>query len=198
MTVTTTSQPTDHVVLLDRHMEPAGSMPKDVVHHDKTPLHLAVSCYLFDQHQRLFVSQRARTKHTWPGAITNSACGHPAPGETLHHAAHRIVRRELGCEIHRIATVLPHFRYRAVSPEKVVEWEYCPVIVATIDSREITLNPEEVDGGLWLNWKTFAELTQRHDTIGLSPWCKLQVAALRGAAPNEISDKTHQLPTYLK
>lgn len=189
---------TDHVVLLDGSRRPAGKMAKSVVHHDQTPLHLALSCYLFDQHRRLFISQRARTKQTWPGFITNSACGHPRPDESLYTAARRIVRRELGCEMDQITTVLPHFSYREVSPENIVEWEYCPVIVATVDSNELNPNPDEVDGGIWLSWSSFVALAMQPDAIGLSPWCKLQVSALRDhGAPYEMPDRSCELPSYL-
>lgn len=196
--ITTTDQ-TDRVVLLDQALRPSGEMAKDTVHHKDTPLHLAVSCYLFDENRLLFVSQRSRTKLTWPRAITNSVCGHPLPGESLHGAARRVVRRELGCEIENIATVLPHFQYRAVSASNIVEWEYCPVIVATIESAAIRPNPEEVEGGIWLNWGSFAEMIAQDDILGLSPWCKLQVGELRGcSAPYEIPDRTDELPSYLR
>lgn len=197
MTITA-DNPVDHVVLLDQSLRPAGDMAKDTVHHSDTPLHLAVSCYLFDEHRRLFVSQRSRTKLTWPGAITNSACGHPMPGESLHRAARRVVHRELGCDIENITTVLPHFRYRAVSAANIVECEYCPVVVATVDSAALTPNPAEVDGGIWLNWYAFAEVAPQLDPLGLSPWCKLQVDQLRGPrAPYEIADRACELPDYL-
>lgn len=188
----------DHVVLLDQSLRPSGDMAKDVVHHTDTPLHLAVSCYLFDENRFLFVSQRSRKKLTWPGAITNSACGHPLPGESLHAAARRVVRRELGCDIDNIITVLPHFRYRAVSAANIVEWEYCPVIAATVDSAAIRPNPDEVEGGMWLSWPSFVELTTQRDALGLSPWCKLQTEQLHAdLAPYEIADRTHELPNYL-
>lgn len=194
----TTTDHVDRVVLLDQRLRPSGDMAKDVVHHSGTPLHLAVSCYLFDENRLLFVSQRSRAKLTWPGAITNSACGHPLPGEPLHDAARRVVRRELGCDIDNIATVLPHFRYRAVSDTNIVEWEYCPVIAATVSSAAITPNPDEVEGGIWLSWHSFVELATQHDTLGLSPWCKLQTNQLRDCtAPYEIADRTHELPKYL-
>ncbi|MEX3758274.1 isopentenyl-diphosphate Delta-isomerase [Mycobacteroides abscessus] len=189
----------EHVVLLDQSLQPIGSTPKSNVHHANTPLHLAVSCYLFDENQRLFVSQRAYTKLTWPGVITNSACGHPLPQESLHSAVHRIVNRELGCAVRQLATVLPNFSYHAVSEEGIVEWEYCPVVVGTIESAELELNPDEVAGGFWMTWDAFVKFAaQQPDTIDLSPWCQLQAAALRGfEQPYNMSDRTAELPKYL-
>ncbi|WP_078322722.1 isopentenyl-diphosphate Delta-isomerase [Mycobacteroides chelonae] len=189
----------EHVVLLDQSLQPIGSTPKSHVHHDNTPLHLAVSCYLFDENLRLFVSQRAYTKLTWPGVITNSACGHPLPQESLHDAVRRIVNRELGCNVRQLATVLPNFSYHAVSEDGIVEWEYCPVVVGAIESAELAPNPDEVAGGFWLTWGAFAKLAvQQPDTIGLSPWCKLQAAALGGfEQPYNMSDRSGELPKYL-
>jgi isopentenyl-diphosphate delta-isomerase len=84
------------VVLLDEDGRAVGTEPKATVHHTETPLHLAFSCYLFDRDGRLLLTQRALHKPTWPGAWTNSVCGHPAPGEPVEDAVRRRVRAEVG------------------------------------------------------------------------------------------------------
>ncbi|HEY0807811.1 MAG TPA: isopentenyl-diphosphate Delta-isomerase, partial [Pseudonocardiaceae bacterium] len=76
----------EHVILLDQDGNSIGTADKATVHHTETPLHLAFSCYLFDRRGRVLLSQRALAKKTWPGVWTNSACGHPAPGEELADA----------------------------------------------------------------------------------------------------------------
>ena len=164
------------VVLLDESGRAVGTTPKAGVHHAATPLHLAFSCYLFDGAGRLLLTQRALHKPTWPGAWTNSVCGHPAPGESPADAVRRRVRDEVGVRVEGVRLLLPAFRYRAVMPNGVVENEMCPVYVATT-ADEPRPDPDEVADVAWTDWSTFRAgvLDGRRE---VSPWCREQVAAL--------------------
>jgi isopentenyl-diphosphate Delta-isomerase len=170
--------PVEEVVLLDEDGRAIGTSPKASVHHAATPLHLAFSCYVFDG-DRLLVTRRALHKPTWPGAWTNSVCGHPAPGEALDDAVRRRVRQELGIGLGDLRLVLPTFRYRAVMPDGTVENEMCPVLVASTTSAgdAVRPDPEEVADAAWEPWPAF-----RSDVLDgsreVSPWCREQVAAL--------------------
>jgi isopentenyl-diphosphate delta-isomerase len=164
------------VVLLDEDGRATGTTPKAGVHHANTPLHLAFSCYLFDPDGRLLMTQRARSKPTWPGAWTNSVCGHPAPGEPMADAVRRRVLDEVGVRAERVTLMLPTFRYRAVMPNGVVENEMCPVFVATTTDAPAP-NPAEVEDATWVDWSEFrAGVLDGSRTI--SPWCREQVALL--------------------
>ena len=74
------------IVLLDKDGQATGTAPKAPSHHTDTPLHLAFSCYLTDDAGRVLITQRAHGKASFPSVWTNSACGHPAPGEGLREA----------------------------------------------------------------------------------------------------------------
>jgi isopentenyl-diphosphate delta-isomerase len=164
------------VVLLDEDGRATGTTPKATVHHADTPLHLAFSCYLFDADGRLLTTQRARSKPTWPGAWTNSVCGHPAPGEPMADAVRRRVLHEVGVRAERVTLMLPAFRYRAVMPNGVVENEMCPVFVATT-ADALAPDPAEVEDAAWVDWLVFrAEVLDGSRPI--SPWCREQVALL--------------------
>jgi isopentenyl-diphosphate delta-isomerase len=171
---------TEEVVLLDEDGHAIGTAAKADVHGTDTPLHLAFSCYVFDESGRLLVTQRAVAKPTFGGVWTNSCCGHPAPGEPIEDTVRRRVAQELGLDLDRLTLVLPGFRYRAVVPSGpyagTVEHEMCPVFTATA-SADPRPDPAEVEAWEWVPWPQFREdvLSGRRD---VSQWCVEQVREL--------------------
>jgi len=173
------ADPEDLVVLLDDEGRPCGTAPRTGVHDERTPLHLAFSCYLFDDRGRLLLTRRATTKATWPGVWTNSFCGHPRPGEDPGAAVHRYAGRELGTTLTGLDCLLPDFRYRAVDPSGVVENELCPVYAATC-AGGLSPAPDEVAEHRWI------EVDELRAAVAaapwaLSPWLLEQVAQLEAA-----------------
>lgn len=179
----------EEVVLLDEGGRAIGRADKAGVHGTGTPLHLAFSCYVFDDADRLLLTRRALHKRTWPGVWTNSVCGHPAPGEDLADAVRRRARQELGLDLHDLRLVLPRFRYRAVMADGTVENEMCPVYVART-STAVALDPAEVADSTWSAW-TGVRRDVRDGNRVVSPWCVEQLAALPAdpwAAPEASAD----------
>ncbi len=168
--------PQELVVLLDEEGRAAGTAPKATVHHRETPLHLAFSCYVFDADGALLMTRRALHKPTWPGAWTNSVCGHPAPGEPLADAVRRRGRDELGIRLDDVQLVLPGFRYRAVMPDGTVENEMCPVLTARTHDL-VQAHPDEVASVAWVDWEVF-RASVLDGTREISPWCAEQVRLL--------------------
>jgi isopentenyl-diphosphate delta-isomerase len=189
-------EPSELVVLLDEAGRQVGTQEKSRVHHDRTPLHLAFSCYLFGPEGELLTSRRATTKATWPGVWTNSCCGHPSPGEPIVDAVRRRLSHELGLPlVDGLRPVLPGFRYRAVMADGTVENEICPVFVATASSRPSPL-PAEVDDIAWVPWDRFVTQVLREGR-DVAPWCRLQVAELDRLGPDPQAWPTaaaHLLP----
>lgn len=177
------------VVLVDESGRAVGTEPKATVHHAGTPLHLAFSSYVVDDAERLLVTRRADSKRTWPGAWTNSCCGHPLPGEPVEAAVRRRLADELGVVPAEVDLVLPTFRYRAEMPEGIVENELCPVYrvrwsgVPEPDSAEVAEYR-------WVPW------TEVPAFPGLSPWCRLQLAELDTLGPTPSAWPTGD-PTQL-
>lgn len=164
------------VVLLDDRLQPIGQLPKSQVHHAATPLHLAFSCYIFDGSGAVLMTRRAVTKRTWPGVWTNTCCGHPLPGEASADAVARRLREELGLRLVRSAVALPDFRYRAVAADGLVENEFCPVLVGTVDG-EPRLDPSEVLEYQWAPWRDIVTLAKTAPWA-VSPWSALQIPQL--------------------
>jgi len=170
-----TAPAAESVVLLDEEGRAVGAADKQQTHHADTPLHLAFSCYLFDDAGNFLVTRRAWHKQTWPGVWTNSCCGHPGPGEAITDAVRRRARHELGTGIAGLRLLLPAFRYRA-EMGGVVEHEMCPVFVAT-PTDPIEPNPDEVAEAVWEPWEPF-RAGVLSGTREISPWCREQIAQL--------------------
>ena len=176
---------TEEVVLLDDAGHAIGTAAKAEVHGPDTPLHLAFSCYVFDEDARLLVTQRALAKPTFGGVWTNSCCGHPAPGEPIEDAVRRRTGQELGLDLDRVRLVLPGFGYRAVVASGPyagwVEHELCPVFTATA-TGDPAPDPAEVEAWEWVPWAGFRDdvLTGRRE---VSQWCLEQVRALPEELP---------------
>jgi isopentenyl-diphosphate Delta-isomerase len=172
------------VVLVSPDGRAIGTAPKATVHHADTPLHLAFSVYLFDDAGALLMTQRALGKATFPGVWTNSACGHPAPGEDLHEAVRRRVGHELGLAARDLRLVLPRFSYRA-EQDGIVELELCPVLVGRVSGMAPAPQPDaaEVEAAEWLPWEEFAaDVLVGRRTV--STWCREQVAELVALGPD--------------
>ncbi|MGH3937242.1 MAG: isopentenyl-diphosphate Delta-isomerase [Pseudonocardiaceae bacterium] len=164
------------VVLLDERLDPTGELPKSQVHHYDTPLHLAFSCYVFDDAGQVLMTRRASGKRAWPGVWTNTCCGHPLPDESSTAAATRRLREELGLRLVRSSVVLPDFRYRAVAPDGVVENEFCPVLVGAVDGQPQP-DPAEVLEYRWVPWSELVDVVSIAPWT-LSPWSALQIPQL--------------------
>lgn len=170
------------VILLSPSGDITGTTPKATVHGPQTPLHLAFSSYVFDDMDRILVTRRALEKPTWPGVLTNTCCGHPAPGEDFREAISRRLQEELGLQVQRIDLALPAFRYRCVMDDGMVENEICPVFF-TRASGPFRINPDEVAEAFWLPWSKFVDDVMS-GALAISPWCRLQVEQLRKLGPS--------------
>lgn len=185
------------IVLVDEDGEPIGTADKLASHHGETPLHLAFSCYVFDEAGRLLVTRRATHKLVWPGVWTNTVCGHPAPGESMIAAIERRLQYELGMRAHEIELVLPRYRYRAPPFRGIVEHEFCPVFVA-LAADEPTPNPAEVQDVAWVQWSDFVRDAQTDRDDVYSWWCKDQLAELVPVGQKERAAAFATAPTWLR
>jgi isopentenyl-diphosphate delta-isomerase len=167
------------VVLVDDRGRALGTADKASVHHAQTPLHLAFSCYVFDAEGTFLTTRRALTKRVWPGVWTNSACGHPAPGESFADAIARRVDYELGMRVRDVEVVLPDHTYRAPPSHGIVEHEFCPVFVARAAGAPDP-NPLEVGACAWMRWDEFVRRARADAVDAYSWWCKNQLRELAG------------------
>jgi isopentenyl-diphosphate delta-isomerase len=182
-------EPVESVVLVDEAGYASGTADKVAVHHDHTPLHLAFSCYLFNQAGQFLLTRRAESKRTFPGVWTNTCCGHPLPGEPIADSVLRRLRDELGISAAKLTLVLPRFRYQARMANGVLENEICPVYAAyAADSMEQSApdpDPAEVAETRWVDWDEFGAAV-RAGRQPVSPWCAMQLAGLAALGPRPL------------
>lgn len=110
--------------------------------HRAGALHRAFSVFVFDRRGRLLLQKRAAGKYHSAGLWSNTACGHPRPGEVTREAAQRRLREEMGFDCALRAAF--EFLYRAELDGALVEHEYDHVFVGTCEG-EPAPDPEEVE-----------------------------------------------------
>lgn len=160
----------EQVILVDERDREIGTDEK-LRAHRKGALHRAFSVFIFDQRGRLLLQKRAREKYHSAGLWSNTACGHPRPGEATAAAARRRLREEmsLDCELREAFG----FLYRAELEDALVEHEYDHVLVGTHEGEPVP-DPSEVED--W-RWVSMDELQRglREEPHLYSYWLKLAV-----------------------
>jgi isopentenyl-diphosphate delta-isomerase len=128
--------------------------------------HRAFSIMLNDDRGRALLQRRAADKYHSPGLWANSCCGHPRPGESIHEAAVRRAREELGVSValREIGT----FTYRAAVGDIMIEHEIDHVFVGTVIG-ELRPDPREVAE---LRWTLLEDVRRdlRRNPECYAPW----------------------------
>ena len=160
----------EEVILVDERDRELGSSEKMRAHREGA-LHRAFSVFVFDAEGRLLLQKRAAGKYHSGGLWSNTACGHPRPGEETRAAARRRLREEMNfdCELSEEFS----FLYRAELGGGLVEHEYDHVFAGTFDGRPAP-DPAEVED--W-QWVTIEELRRAvaDDPARHSRWLKIVV-----------------------
>ena len=137
----------EEVILVDERDREVGSSGKLRAHRDGA-LHRAFSVFVFDDRGRLLLQKRARGKYHSAGLWSNTACGHPRPGEATEAAARRRLREEMNfdCELREEFA----FLYRAELEGGLVEHEYDHVFAGTFAGPLPAPDPAEVEDWEWV------------------------------------------------
>jgi isopentenyl-diphosphate delta-isomerase len=159
--------------LVDENGVTIGTAEKLAAHQPPGQLHRAFSVFLFDEHGRLLLQQRAPGKYHSPGVWSNTCCGHPYPGEAPFAAAARRTHEELGVSPSLLAEA-GTVRYNHPDPDSgLVEQEYNHLFVGLVQSP-LRPDPEEIG-------ETSAELAERHAKDTFSSWFMTVLDAARPA-----------------
>ena len=163
----------EHVVLVDRHDRPVGTMEKLAAHREGR-LHRALSVVLRSADGRkLLLQRRAVGKYHSGGAWTNTCCSHPRPGEEPEAAAVRRLREEMGIDLDGLEKLFATV-YRADVGAGLTEHEYVHVYGGVWDGP-VRPDPAEVAEHAWFDTvelrRDIAEHPERY-----SPWFRTYVA----------------------
>ena len=166
----TESMAAEQLILVDAEDRELGAGEKLQVHRSGA-LHRAFSVFVFDRRGRLLMQRRAPGKYHSAGLWSNTACGHPRPGEATAAAARRRLREEMGldCKLRKAF----EFIYRAELEGALVEHEYDHVFFGTHEGDPAP-DPSEV--GDW-RWMSTDELRRglREEPGRYTYWLKLVV-----------------------
>jgi isopentenyl-diphosphate delta-isomerase len=171
----------EQMILVDAQDREVGVGEKLQVHLAGA-LHRAFSVFIFDPAGRLLMQKRAAGKYHSAGLWSNTACGHPRPGEVTAEAARRRLREEMGFDCELRAAF--EFLYRAELGGALVEHEYDHVFVGTHEGDPAP-DPAEVEEWRWVDMD---ELRRglRVEPHRYSYWLK---AAVEGDHPHAFFER---------
>ena len=161
----------EQVILVDECDRELGVSEK-LQAHRAGALHRAFSIFIFDADKRLLLQKRAQTKYHSAGLWSNTACGHPRPGERTEAAAHRRLREEMrfDCALHPAF----QFLYRAELTGGLVEHEYDHVFVGEFNGEPVP-DRAEVEDWRWVRMDELKrDLQQRPKAY--SYWLRIALA----------------------
>jgi isopentenyl-diphosphate delta-isomerase len=180
----------EYVIVVDERDRELGAAEK-LEAHRAGALHRAFSVFVFDRDGRLLLQKRAAGKYHSAGLWSNTACGHPRPGEATPAAARRRLREEMGfdCELRGAF----EFVYRAEVSGGLVEHEYDHVFFGRFDG-EPAPEASEVEDWRWVSWDELRrDLRSRPDAYSYwlrvalerDEWRRLPLAAARAERPGD-------------
>lgn len=168
----------EHVILVDEHDNEIGSLEKQAAHEEGGRLHRAFSVFLVDDHGRILLQKRAASKYHFGGLWTNTACGHPRPGETTTGAAQRRLEEEMGVRV--TLTEIDTFTYSASDDGSGLTEREIDHVFRGDFSGSPTPNPDEAEGWRWISPEDLdRELREQPERF--TPWCPLAWNVARSA-----------------
>ncbi len=173
------------LIIVDAQDRILGHGTKAELHQGAGTLHRAFSIFLFNDAGHVLLQKRSADKPLWPGFWSNTCCSHPRRGESYGIATSRRLKEELGVEAPLRFT--HRFRYQAQFSAEGAEHELCSVYVGRIDGDPVP-NPQEVSDWQWVSPSALDEWLDTNPE-NLTPWFKLEWAALRSGEHAETLDR---------
>lgn len=179
----------ERVVLVDAADRPLGVEEKGNAHL-MGRMHRAFSVFIFRPDGAMLLQRRADGKYHSAGLWSNTACGHPRPGEATAAAAQRRLAEEMGFQ----AGVWPvlSFPYRAEVGGGMVEHELDHVFVGVCEPRPDP-DPAEVSDWRWAQPDEVVQELWEHPER-FTPWFGLALRELLRAGAVERPGRGYVAP----
>mgnify|MGYP002079272870 CR=1 FL=1 len=166
----------DSVILVDEQDTQIGTMDKIEAHRGDGKRHRAISVFLYDNQDRLFIQKRSTLKIVGAEQWGNTACGNLRPGESYEDCATRRLREELGIQGLSLEPG-EKFEYHIRCNDQFSEWEIDQLFYSKIgDATELQYecNPDEASEARWISLE---ELHQNidQDSSQFAPWFLLMI-----------------------
>jgi isopentenyl-diphosphate delta-isomerase len=165
----------ERVILVNENDEEIGTAGKLEVHRTGV-LHRAFSVFVVNSRGEMLLQRRAHDKYHCGGLWSNTACGHPRPGEDTRAAAVRRTREEMGftCELEPASVLL----YRTNVGGGLTEHEYDHLFVGKFDGEP---SPSEAEVAEWRWVETETLLVEvAADKDRFTPWFLLALPKIVG------------------
>lgn len=158
----------EHVILVDQHDIPIGTMEK-LEAHKKGILHRAFSILLFNSKGELLLQKRSASKYHSGSLWTNTCCSHPLPNESTEEATRRKLKQEMGIDVP--LEFAYKFVYKATLDNNLIEYEYDHVFFGHYEG-EPTLNPDEAEDWKYVDLQTLRKEVEQNEHV-FTAWFKL-------------------------
>ena len=137
--------------------------------------HRAFTCLLFDQEDRLLLAQRSPVKRLWDTHWDGTVASHPDPGQTQKEATRERLSEELGLSSDQYVDLrqTDQFEYKRYYYEEGLEWEVCAVLKATLVDIDLTPDPDEIGGLLWVGYDHLHDNPRYYRQLRLCPWFEI-------------------------
>ena len=163
------------VVAVDADDNETGVVNRLEAHTGDGIRHRAFTCLLFDQEDRLLLAQRSPVKRLWDTHWDGTVASHPDPGQSQKEATRERLGEELGLSPDQYVDLrrTDRFEYKRYYYEEGLEWEVCAVLKATLVDVDLTPDPDEIGGLLWVEYDHLHENPRYYRQLRFCPWFEI-------------------------
>ena len=163
------------VVAVDADDSEVGVVNRLEAHTGDGIRHRAFTCLVFDRDDRLLLAQRSPAKRLWDTHWDGTVASHPDPGQSQTAATRQRLGEELGITPDQFddLRLTDRFEYKRHYFEEGLEWEVCAVLKATLTDTDLSPDPDEIGGLLWVDYDHLHDHPRYYRQLRFCPWFEI-------------------------